>query len=83
MNQYKSIFASTTFWGSIVSLVAMFAPKVFLIVGLTPNATGQATAVTYIISGIGFLVTVYGRLTATKVATITGAPPATLSGTKG
>jgi hypothetical protein len=65
----KSIFVSTTFWGSVVSLFAMLAPKVFTnIVG----TNSQATVVTTIVGIIGFLVTVYGRFKATTPVSLTG-----------
>lgn len=76
MTQYKSIFASTTFWGAVVSMLSMFAPKVFVLLGFATDATGQAALVAHIIGIISFAVTVYGRFTATSVVTVTGAPPA-------
>lgn len=76
MNGYKSILQSTAFWGNIVSLVAMFEPKVFALFGWTADASGQLTAVNFIVAGIGQVVSIYGRLKATKMVTLTGAPPA-------
>jgi hypothetical protein len=82
--QAKSILQSTTFWGAVVSLFFSFAPALYG--KLFGTATPQATVVSDILVGIGFLITVYGRLTAKQVVTITGAnPPAggALKGTKG
>lgn len=76
MNQYKTIFASTTFWGAVVSMLSMFAPKLFVVLGFTTDPTGQAALVAHIIGVISFFVTVYGRMSASKVATLTGNPPA-------
>lgn len=75
MTGYKSIFMSTTFWGNIISLLAMFEPKVFAIFGLTSDTTGQLAAVNYIVAGLGQVVSIIGRLRATKQVTLTGAPP--------
>jgi predicted fused transcriptional regulator/phosphomethylpyrimidine kinase len=61
--QTKSIFASTTFWGSVVSLVAMLFPHIFAnIAGDYP----QTTVVSMIVAIIGFITTVYGRFTAVQ-----------------
>jgi uncharacterized membrane protein len=82
--QAKSIFQSTTFWGAVVSLFFTFAPAVYgKLFGAT---TPQATIVSDILVGIGFLVTVWGRLTAKQVATFSGGPVPpgkVMSGTKG
>jgi len=82
--QAKSIFQSTTFWGAVVSLFFSFAPSLYgKLFGVT---TPQATVVSDILVGIGFIVTVIGRLTAKQIVTITGAnPPAggAMKGTKG
>jgi hypothetical protein len=68
----KSIFASTTFWGSIVALVAQLAPHIFTNLAGTAS---QATVVTTVVGVIGFAVTVYGRFTATQPVTVTGSAP--------
>ena len=69
----KSIFSSTTFWGSVVSLVSMLAPHVYA--NIVGSAT-QTTVVATIVGVIGFLITVYGRFTATQPVTLTGKPKA-------
>lgn len=76
MNGYKSILQSTSFWGNVVSLVAMFEPKLFALFGWTADASGQLSAVNFIVAAIGQAVSIYGRFTATKMVTLTGAPPA-------
>jgi hypothetical protein len=76
MNSYKSIFASTTFWGAVISMLSMFAPKLFVLLGFTTDPAGQAALVSHIIGIISFAVTVWGRFTATAQTTLTGAPPA-------
>jgi hypothetical protein len=67
----KSIFSSTTFWGSIVSLLALLAPHVYT--NLAGNAS-QTVVVSTIVGVVGFLVTVYGRFTAKQVVTLAGGP---------
>lgn len=79
LSQAKSIFQSTTFWGSIVALFAQLAPHVFT--NLFGSAS-QTQVVAGILSVIGFGVTVYGRFTAKQVVTLTGKMPA-VSGSKG
>lgn len=67
----KSIFSSTTFWGSIVSLAAMLVPHIYTnIVG----TASQTSVVSTIVGVVGFAITVYGRFTATQPVTWTGAP---------
>ena len=76
---YKSIFSSTTFWGSVVALLATLVPAAFTLVGLTTDASGQATLVAHILSYVGFAMAVYGRMTATQPVSLLGkalvAPP--------
>jgi hypothetical protein len=81
--QAKTIFASTTFWGSVVSLLGVVAPH--FLANLT-NGASQSTVVSYIVAAVGFVVTVYGRFTAKQVVTLTGANPpggGGLTGSKG
>ena len=83
VTQAKSIFSSTTFWGSVVSLIAILAPHIYANIA---GSASQTTVVSTIVAIIGFGVTVYGRFTAKQVVTLTGAnPPAggALPGTKG
>lgn len=75
MTGYKSILQSMTFWGNVVSLLAMFQPKVFALLGLTTDAAGQLTLVNYIVATIGQVISVIGRFRAEKIVTLTGAPP--------
>lgn len=65
----KSIFQSVTFWGSVISVVALFFPKLFVALGMDPQ-----TVASDIVGGIGFAVTVWGRLRATQPVTVTGSP---------
>jgi energy-converting hydrogenase Eha subunit C len=65
----KSIFSSTTFWGSIVSLVAMLAPHIYANIA---GSASQTAVVSTIVAVVGFVVTVYGRFTATQKVTLTG-----------
>ena len=71
VTEAKSIFQSTTFWGAVLSLFSQFAPHIYA--NLFGGAS-QATIVGDIMTGIGFLVTVYGRFTAKQAVTLTGGP---------
>jgi hypothetical protein len=73
----KSILQSTTFWGSIVSLAAMLAPHLYANIA---GSASQTAVVSTIVGIVGFVVTVYGRFTATQVVTLTGAPAAPSKG---
>lgn len=63
----KSIFKSLTFWGAVTTLVGQFAPKLMAAIGYDPGVVAA-----YIVSGIGFVVTVIGRLRATQQVSLTG-----------
>ena len=65
MNEVKSVFASKTVWGGVV---AILPPALSLVgVDLSPqDAQGIVEHVDTIISGIGGLLAIYGRVTATK-----------------
>lgn len=67
----KSALASITVWGAITALLSAFLPGIFTALGADPNTTAQ-----YIVAVIGFGVTVWGRIRATKTVTVTGAPVA-------
>lgn len=69
MPQTKSLFTSVTFWGSVVSLLALFQPKLFVALGVQPSAVAV-----YIQGAVGFGITAWGRLRATKAVTLTGKP---------
>lgn len=76
----KSIFQSTTFWGSVVSLVSVLFPKFFS----TLFGTASQTAIVGdIMTGIGFVMTVYGRFTAKQVVTLAGGAPPSPTAMKG
>lgn len=78
----KSIFYSTTFWGAVVSLFFSIAPHFSATVF---GSTSQTQIVAAIMTGIGFFVTVYGRMTAKQTASWTSgptAPPTTGSGSQ-
>ncbi len=65
MNDYKSIWTSTTVWGGIVALLAGIAA----IFGVTFTEADQATlteALLGISSAIGGIVAIWGRIRATK-----------------
>lgn len=68
----KSIFSSKTFWGAAISLVAVLGPSLFTYIGLSADASSQATVVDKIVGGISFLLTVYGRFKATGAVSLTG-----------
>lgn len=72
MNGYKSIFTSVTFWGTAISFFAVMFPSVWAKLGITD----QAALATHIVATIGAIVAIYGRFRATKLVTLTGAPPA-------
>lgn len=66
----KSIFSSVTFWGAVLTLAVTAVPSVSAAFNLTSANT--AIVATHIVQVIGFGITVYGRLTATKQVTLTG-----------
>lgn len=68
----KSIFSSKTFWGAVVSLLAQFVPHLFTILGATADAAGQASIVSWVVTVVGFILTVYGRVKANTAVTLTG-----------
>jgi hypothetical protein len=63
----KSIFATKTFWGSVISLVAMFLPHAFSALGITQDVAAQ-----YLVGAVGFGLTVYGRFKASQQVSVTG-----------
>lgn len=63
----KSIFKSITFWGAVTTLVGQFAPKFMAALGSDPSVVAQ-----YVVTAIGFVVTVIGRLRATQPVSFTG-----------
>lgn len=68
----KSIFQSVTFWGSVLTALAMAIPSVAAKFGLT---TGNAAVdAQYIVQAIGVILTIYGRFTAKQVVTVSGGP---------
>jgi hypothetical protein len=68
--QAKSIFASVTFWGSVLTALAIAFPATSAKFGLTSSNT--AADAQWIVGAIGTVVTIYGRLRASQPATITG-----------
>lgn len=70
--QTKGVWLSKTFWGALVSLLAMFAPKFFEWIGVPLDPSGQGMLVDHILAGLSFLFTVYGRITATDKVSLTG-----------
>ena len=63
----KSIFASKTFWGAAVTMLAQFTPQIFVWFGVTPDVTA-----TWAVSATGFALAVYGRYKATKAVSVSG-----------
>jgi fumarate reductase subunit D len=84
MNGYKSIFTSVTFWGTVLAAFSTLFPTIYAKLGITDQAAvaSQIVAVvSHIISGISYVIIVYGRFRATKHVTLTGNPPAVPSKT--
>ena len=52
----KQFLTSKSFWGSVVTLIAMFWPKLFTIFG-----TDNAGLVDHIVGGLGGALAIYGR----------------------
>ncbi len=83
----KSIFQSVTFWGAVLTAVALAFPTISAKLGL--SSANTAVIAQYIVQGIGIIVTIYGRFTAKQLVTWTGGavPPAPgstgLTGSKG
>lgn len=76
MNESKSIFTSKTFWGVIISLLGKGAGLVFGI-DIDPETEAKIidltmTLIAFGTSFVGDALAIYGRLTASKKATITG-----------
>jgi hypothetical protein len=79
MNGYKSIFTSVTFWGTVLAAFSALFPTIYAKLGITdPTAVASqiVAAASHIISGISYIIILYGRFRATKLVTLTGAPPA-------
>lgn len=75
--EYKSIFASKTFWGAVVMLLSFFFPK--LIPGdNAQDVTAHESLIAQVGTFVGFLLAVYGRMRATKPVTLTGNAPKSL-----
>lgn len=65
MNDTKSIFASKTVWGAVI----MVAPIALQAMGVSLTADETAALgdlIDPIVSLVGFVLTVYGRMSATK-----------------
>lgn len=57
----KGILASKTFWGLVLMLAARFVPALS---GVSADELAQAFEL--ILTGLGTLIAIYGRITATK-----------------
>lgn len=64
MNGTKSIFASKTFWGAAIALLATG-----LQLGGVTDVSGYANEV---VTLLGCVLAIYGRLTATQTVSLTG-----------
>jgi hypothetical protein len=64
---YKSIFASKTFWGTLLTLLGFFIPK---LAGYDLNSIWPTATIL-----IGGIIAIIGRFTAKSKVTLTGAPP--------
>jgi hypothetical protein len=60
VNGTKNLLASKTFWGAVVSILGAIAPTVGPAIGVQPGEWGQ------IMTGIGAVVAIYGRIVAQK-----------------
>lgn len=71
----KSIFASKTFWGAVISLLSQVAPHLLVSIGLTPDAATEYLAhiAQEVLIVIGFALTIYGRYKANRSVSLTGA----------
>jgi hypothetical protein len=65
--QAKSILQSKTFWGALIALVAVLFPGTFAKIGIP-----QADLVDKVVGGIGAVLAIYGRFSATQMVTLTG-----------
>ena len=63
MNDPKSFLLSKTLWGVVISMVAMFAPKL----GFSPFSEGDVAGLTEnIVALLGAALAIFGRITAKK-----------------
>lgn len=65
MDGVKSIFASTTFWGAMVSVFGKLAALLGYAV-MPEDEQVITAAISLLVSGFGDLAAVYGRVKATK-----------------
>lgn len=75
LEEAKTIFASKTFWGAVVTLIVTLDPSLIakFAAGQDLNAA-QAIIVAKCIALSGIAFTIYGRFAATKVVTLSGKP---------
>ena len=67
MSDTKSALTSTTIWGAVAAGLGAVAPFILSAVGVTATEqSAVATATGQVVSGLGALVAVIGRLRATK-----------------
>jgi hypothetical protein len=57
----KSVFTSLTFWSSVTMLLSGLAPKVFVVLGMSPETTASG-----VVAVLSFVLAVYGRWKATR-----------------
>jgi putative Mn2+ efflux pump MntP len=77
----KSIFSSVTFWGAILTALAIAVPSLTAKFGLTTANTSQDA--TWIVGFFTTVMTIYGRFAAKQVVTLTGSASGGVKGTKG
>jgi hypothetical protein len=70
--QVKSILASKTFWGALISMIAILFPHMFGTLLYSMNISDADLLVDKIVGAFGTGFAIYGRLAARKIATITG-----------
>jgi uncharacterized membrane protein len=66
----KSIFTSVTFYGAVISLLGIVAPKISTALGIT--TANSAAIAQEAVAVVGFLITLWGRVRATTKVTLTG-----------
>lgn len=74
MNDFKSIFASKTFWGIVIALIAAVLAKTYHVNISADDQNQIVNIILDVVQGAATLFAIYGRVAATKQVTITGKP---------